>query len=100
LKDTERESADGVGGLHTASVLLLNRHAVIGVSDVGDDGVEVETGIVLLQEGRGLPLYDVVIATLVPDVVVRVTELVESEVLASNTEDERAFLGRISILPI
>jgi hypothetical protein len=42
----------------------------------------------------------VVIATLVPDVVVRVTELVESEVLASNTEDERAFLGRISILPI
>jgi hypothetical protein len=86
--------------LHTASVLLLNRHAVIGVSDVGDDGVEVETGIVLLQEGRGLPLYDVVIATLVPDVVVRVTELVESEVLASNTEDERAFLGRISILPI
>lgn len=50
LENAERESADSVGCLHTASVLLLDCHTVISVSDVRDDGVQVETGIVLLQE--------------------------------------------------
>jgi hypothetical protein len=53
----------------------------------------METGIVLLQESRGLALDEVVIATLVPNVVVCVAELVEGEVFARSTEDERALIG-------
>lgn len=78
----------------------MDRHAVVSVADVRDDGVQLEARIILLQESRGLALDDVVIATLVPDVVICVAELVESEILARSTEDERAFIGRVSILPV
>jgi hypothetical protein len=67
-----------VGGLYAASVYLVNGDAAVGVGHVGDDGVQVQTGVLFFQEGGGFSLDDPVVATLIPGIVVLVAELVEN----------------------
>lgn len=60
----------------------------------------MQPGIVLFEEGCGFLEDDPVIASLVPDEVICVTELVESEVLASYSEDEGAFDWGVGVFPV
>lgn len=74
--------------------------AVVGVGYVCDDGVEVQSGAVLFQKGRDFFMDDPVVASLVPDVVVCVAELVEREALTGYAENEGAFIGGVGIFPV
>lgn len=60
----------------------------------------MQAGVVLFQESRGFLEDDMVVASLVPDIVVRVTELVEGQVLAGCAKDEGAFVRGVGIFPV
>lgn len=82
LQYAEGEGADGVLGLDAGVVAGLRDDAVVGITDVGDDGVETEASVVGLEEGVGLADDERVEAALVKDVVVFFGPLVEGCVLA------------------
>lgn len=95
LEDAEREGADGVCGGHAAAVLFVDGDAVGGIGHIGDDGVELDAGVVRLEECRGFLRDNSAVTTLVPDKVVFIAELIKGQVGPGDPEDERAFIGRI-----
>lgn len=78
----------------------MNRYSIICVADIRDDRVQLKTWVVLLQKRRSLAIDQVVIATLVPNIVVCIAELIEGEVLARSSKDERTLFRRVGILPV
>lgn len=78
----------------------MDCYSIICIADFRDDGVQVKTRIVLLQKCRSFPLDQVVITTLVPNIVVCIAELIEGEVFTRSSENERTLLGRVGILPV
>ena len=78
----------------------MDDHSVLGVLDLCHLGVEAETRVVFLEKGRRFTLNDSAVAAGVNDEVVCITELVESEVLAGDSEDEGASFGGICVFPV
>ena len=81
LQDAEGEGADGVLRFEARVVCGVGGDGVVGVADVGDDGVQMEVGVVGGEEGGCLADDEGVEAALVEDVVVLFGELVECCVL-------------------
>lgn len=68
--------------------------------DVGNLGVESESGIVWFKEGVCLALDKGAVSALIDDEVVPFAELVECQVFSGNAEDERARVWGEGVFPI
>lgn len=100
LQDAKRKGADCICGRNARPVLVVDGYAMVRVRNICDLGVEHEARVILSEESRSLLGDNVAIAAGINYKVILVAKLIECQVSASNTKNERRLLRRVGIFPI
>lgn len=100
LQNTDGECAYSIVGRYTGTIIVVHRHAAVGIGDVFHNGIELQPWIIGLEIRCCLAFEKVIETTRIPDIVVLIAVLVECRVVASDSKDETGVVRCVRSLPI